>query len=88
MTMRTIDLADATQSLADDAQQADGGPIVVTQNGQPIAVVMQLSNMDMESLLLSDHPQFLALIERSRERHQREGGISSAEMRRRLATDV
>jgi hypothetical protein len=37
-----------------------------------------------ETLKLSTHPKFLALIERSRARQKAEGGISSDEMRRRL----
>jgi hypothetical protein len=36
------------------------------------------------AVTLSTHPQFIALIEQSRGRQQREGGISGAEMRRRL----
>ena len=37
-----------------------------------------------ERITLSTHPQFIALIERSRARQKAEGGISGAEMRRRL----
>jgi len=37
-----------------------------------------------EMIWLGSHPQFLALIERSRARQKTEGGISSSELRRRL----
>lgn len=84
MTTRTIDLADATQPLADYAQEVDGGSIVVTRNGHPIAAIVALPNTDLETAALSQNPQFLAIIERSRARYVEEGGISSAEMRRRL----
>lgn len=84
MTMRTLDLTEATQSLAQYAQETHSGPIVITQDGRPIAVVIALDNTDMETITLSENPQFLALIERSRERQQREGGVSTSEMRRRL----
>lgn len=83
-TTRTIELADATQSLADYAQQVDGGSIVVTKNGKPIAAIVALPNTDTETAVLSQNPQFLAIIERSRTRYRKEGGIPSAEMRRRL----
>ena len=33
---------------------------------------------------LGNNPKFMGVIERSRARHKAEGGISSAEMRRRL----
>jgi prevent-host-death family protein len=86
MTTRTIELTEATQSLAEYAQQVDDGVIVVTRNGQPIAAVVALPNTDAETLMLSQSPQFLALIERSRVRQAQEGGISSADMRRRFST--
>ena len=84
MMTRTIELTDATQSLAEYVQQVDGGPIIVTSNGRPIAAVIAIPNADAETITLSQHPQFLAIIERSRTRHAQEGGITSAEMRRRL----
>jgi hypothetical protein len=40
--------------------------------------------VDMETVTLSTHPKFLALIERSRSQLKARGGIPSAEMRRRL----
>jgi hypothetical protein len=39
---------------------------------------------DMESLSLSLNPDFMEIIERSRQRQDEEGGISSEEMRRRF----
>ena len=41
-------------------------------------------NADLETVSLSTNPAFLALIERSRARHQAEGGLSSTEVRQRL----
>jgi prevent-host-death family protein len=82
--MRTVEVTEATQSLAEYARETQTGPIVIMQNGRPIAVVMPLENTDIETVSLGENPQFLALIERSCERQQREGGISSNEMRRRL----
>jgi hypothetical protein len=39
-------------------------------------------NVDLETVVLSNHPKFLEVIERSRSRQETEGGISSDEMRR------
>ena len=39
---------------------------------------------DLERTIMSAHPKFLALIERSRIRQKALGGISSEEVRRRL----
>ena len=84
MTLRTVDIADAMQPLGDYAQHIDAGPVVVTRGGQPVAVVMAVENVDMESISLSLDPEFMEIIERSCARHEKEGGISSAEMRRRF----
>jgi len=85
MTVRTIDINEATNPLAQYAQQVATGPLVITVEGQPVAVIMAFENMDMETIALSNHPQFLATIERSRQRQRHEGGLSTKEMRARLA---
>ena len=84
MTARIIEISEATGSLAEYAQHADDGPIVVTANGRPIAVVMAIENADLETISLSQNPQFIDLIERSRERQRQEGGVPSAAVRERL----
>ena len=59
-------------------------PVIITVGGQPIAALMAIENADLETVSLSTNPAFLALIERSRARHQAEGGLSSTEVRQRL----
>jgi PHD/YefM family antitoxin component YafN of YafNO toxin-antitoxin module len=82
--MKTIEKTDATESLATYAGHAEDFPIVITDNGQPIAALLLVPNSDMETISLSTDPAFLSLIARSRTRQEKEGGISSQEMRRRL----
>ena len=82
--MKTIELAAATESLAAYAREAKDEPLLVTENGTPTAVLLPLENSDVESVSLSTNKAFIALIERSRARARIEGGISPAEMRRRL----
>lgn len=84
MTSRTIELADANRTLAEYAQMIDDETIVVTDHGRPIAAVVALPDADAASIAMSDNPTFLAIIERSRSRQEREGGLSSAVMRRRF----
>jgi hypothetical protein len=47
-----------------------------------------LDNTDLEALALSNNPEFLELIQSSRARQAKEGGLASAEMRRRLEVDL
>jgi prevent-host-death family protein len=82
MSVRTLDITEATEPLAEYAQRVDEGPLVVTVDGRPIAVVVGLDDADLETVALSSNPEFLSIIERSRARYAREGGISSEEMRR------
>ncbi len=46
-----------------------------------------LPDPDVETVSLSQNPQFLAIMERSRVRYAQEGGISSAEMRQRFGLE-
>ena len=82
--MKVIERTAATASLADYAADIGNDPLVVTSHGQPVAALVPIQNADMETVALSTNREFLELIERSRARVRAEGGISSAEMRRRF----
>ena len=82
--MRIIERIEATASLAEYTTGVKKEPVIVTQNGKPIAALVAIENADVETVALSTNRKFLALIERSRMRQRLEGGISSEEMRRRL----
>ena len=84
--MKALDITKATASLAEYAKGASKEPVVVTVGGKPVAAVVAIENTDLETVSLGTHPLFLALIERSRSRQKAEGGISTTEMRRRLAS--
>jgi len=89
MTVRRVEVADATESLATYIRKAAGsGPVVVTDDGQPVAALVMLEDTDLETVALSSDPEFLELIRSSRARHAQEGGLSSAEVRRRLESAV
>jgi hypothetical protein len=82
--MKTIEKSDATDSLAKYTEHTEDFPLVITEHGQPIAAPLPVPNVGLETISLSTNPEFLALIARSRGRQEKEGGISSREMRRRL----
>ena len=82
--MRTLEIVKATAPLAEYAQNVSQEPVILTLDGKPVAALVSIENVDWETVTLSTHPKFLALIEQSRARQKAEGGISSAEMRRRL----
>lgn len=84
--MKIIELSEAKSSLAEYANRVSEEPLVIAVDGKPLAALVSLENVDLEAISLSMNPQFMALIEDSRTRQRREGGISSKEMRRRLGT--
>jgi len=83
--MKTLEMAQATAPLAEDARTLNSEATILTVNGRPVAALVPIANADWETISLSGNPDFLALIEHSRKRQKEEGGISREEMRRRLA---
>lgn len=82
--MKAVEIGKAIGTLAQYAKSVRKQPVIVTRHGKPLAALMPIENADVETATLSTHPKFLALIERARVRHQREGGLSSREVRRQL----
>jgi prevent-host-death family protein len=80
--MKTVELGDATSPLADYIAGVRSEPLVITEHGSPTAVILPLDNTNLETVALSTNPDFIALIERSRCRDA--GGLSAAEIRRRV----
>jgi uncharacterized protein (DUF433 family)/antitoxin (DNA-binding transcriptional repressor) of toxin-antitoxin stability system len=78
--MKTIDIADATASLAQYARANRRETLVVIRRGRPIAALMPVSTpADVESFQVSSSPRFQALIEESRRVNPR--GRASARSR-------
>ncbi len=82
--MKLVERVDATGTLAEYAANIQSGPVIVTDQGSPVAALVPIDNADLETVTLSTNQQFLDLIERSRARVREEGGISSQDMRRRF----
>jgi prevent-host-death family protein len=80
--MITLNKNEAKASLADYVDKINNDPLVVMVNGKPVAVLLPLENVDLETLSLSMSLKFRAIIERSRLRDETEGRLSSEEVRR------
>jgi prevent-host-death family protein len=81
--VKTVEIAEATNPLADYVPGVRTEPLIITDHGTPAAVMLPLDNVDLESVSLSTNPAFMALIERSRARARDEGEVTADEMRRR-----
>jgi formylmethanofuran dehydrogenase subunit E len=82
--MKTVYLQHATGSLADYARQAGKGTLIVTNHGKPVAALVEIGDADWETLKLSASPRFMEIIEESRSRQKKEGGLSSEEVRKKF----
>jgi len=82
--MKTIELSSATATLAEYTDKLGSEPVILTSDGVPVAALISLENMDLETIAMSVNPQFMALIEHASMQHQEAGGIAAEEMRPRL----
>jgi antitoxin (DNA-binding transcriptional repressor) of toxin-antitoxin stability system len=80
--VKTIKLSQASRPLAEYAADLHGEIIVLTERNRPVAAIVPLKRSDQESVALSGHPEFLALIARSRSEFQRGHTLSLAEMKK------
>jgi len=59
-------------------------PVFITRDGQTVATIVPTNEQDVESLLLSINPKFQEILERSQQRIKAEGGVPTADVRKRL----
>lgn len=83
-TMKRVELAQAKVNLEAYAREAQKSPLIITKNGKPVAALIAVDEFDLEVLATSENPTFLAIMEHSRIRAEKEGTISAEEMRREL----
>jgi antitoxin (DNA-binding transcriptional repressor) of toxin-antitoxin stability system len=82
--MKNIEVAQANETLGQSVRDLAGEPLVVTEAGVPIAALVPIDELDLESLVLGRDPRFLAIIEEARAQCRRGLGLSSADVRREL----
>ena len=77
--MKIAPLAEVKAKLSAYVEQAEKeGPIVITRNGKPVAVIIApVSDEDLENLILARSPRFQALLERSRKSLNSGKGLST-----------
>lgn len=79
--MKIAPLADVKAKLSAyiDSSEKEG-PVIITRNGKPVAVLIAPKDEDdLESLVLARSPRFLARIERARRSIRHGRGLSESE---------
>ena len=82
--MKRIDIGNNDFSLRQLMELASIEPVVLMENGVPRVALVGVDEDTIESFALSNNPDFLAIIERSRESYRRNGGIAIEDLRREL----
>lgn len=79
--MKIAPLADVKARLSAYLEQAETeGPVIITRNGKPVAVLIAPEDDDdLERLVLARSPRFLALLDKSRQSIQAGKGLAQAE---------
>ncbi|HKB42700.1 MAG TPA: type II toxin-antitoxin system Phd/YefM family antitoxin [Gemmataceae bacterium] len=77
--MKTASVAEVKSRFSAFLKDSAAGPIVVTRNGRPVAVIVGVQDEDeIERLLMAYSPQLRAILDRSRQQF-REGKWLSEE---------
>lgn len=71
--MRTVEIGEIASLLEtyDKTEQ----PLILTRNGQPVAALFPVEDLDMETLSLSMNQKFIKIIEQSRKSQKEQGRI-------------
>ena len=79
--MKIASLADVKTHLSAYVDQClTEGPIVITRNGKPAAVLIApIDDQDLEDLLLARSPRFQAVLEKSRRSLKKGMGLNEEE---------
>jgi prevent-host-death family protein len=77
--MKIASVAEVKSQFSAFLKASEGGPVVVTRNGRPVAVIVGVQDEDeIERLLMAYSPQLRAILEHSRKQF-REGQWLSEE---------
>jgi prevent-host-death family protein len=83
--MRIVSIAEIKAHFSAYVKESQSGPVIVTCNGKPAAVLLNIVDEDeLEGLLLAYSPKFQALLRAARQEIQTGGGIPHDDFWREL----
>jgi prevent-host-death family protein len=86
--MKIASVADVKARLSAYLRESQEGPVIVTRNGKPVAVLLAVTDEDeLERLLLAHSPKFQAILDKSRRQIEETGGIPHEEFWRQVEAE-
>jgi prevent-host-death family protein len=74
--VRVASVGEVGSDFAVYLKASEKGPVVVTHNGKPVAVLLRTEDQeDLERLLMGHSPKLQLILERARKRFREGGGI-------------
>ena len=74
--MRVAPVVEVKAKFSAYLEESKNGPIVVTKNGKPVAVLLAITDEEeLERLIIAYSPKFQAIIEKGKEQIRRGEGI-------------
>lgn len=86
--MKKIKVQEATDSLASYLPALRDGALVIMANKKPVAALVPIEGVDMESFMMGTNPKFLDLLEHSRRQFECGGSHSLEEVCREFDIDL
>ncbi len=83
--MKTVEMPASNRQLRKMVDEAQGEAILLLADGKPVAALVGVEDLDLETLSLGTNPKFLRILRRSFSELKRGRKLSLAEMRRRVA---
>ena len=85
--MKTLSLEANHPLLKTLVEMTTDDVVIVTSGDKPVYAVIPVDEEDLQTWQLGENPDFLAIMQHSWERLQREGTVSLAEARQRLLAE-
>ena len=83
--MRIASVADMKAHFSAFLKESAKGPVIITRNGKPTAVLLNVEDEDeLEGLVLAYSPKFRALLQAARDEVRASGGIPHDEFWRQV----
>ena len=80
--MKTVELSNIRKSLAQCVKDLNNGVLVLTSDGKPVAALVSLKHVDMETLALSMNAEFAEILRKAKAEFERGETFSLEEMKR------